>query len=212
LEITLIGPGRPIPQNADLIILPGSKSTRADLGFLRAEGWDTDIKAHHRANKPVLGICGGFQMLGTSIADPLGIEGPPGTDEGLGLLDVSTVLESRKNLAFEPATHVASGTVLAGYRMHMGATNGPDCARPFATIGKSTEGATSATGRVMGTYLHGLFAGDEFRQAFFGALGAQTISGQNYEHTVEATLDAWAAHLNSHLDIDALLALAGPVK
>jgi adenosylcobyric acid synthase len=152
-----------------------------------------------------LGICGGYQMLGRSIADPDGIEGAPGTSAGLGLLAVDTVLGPAKQLRVEQATHAASGEPISGYHMHMGATEGPDRTRAFAHVGGAPEGAVSADGRVMGTYLHGLFAADGFRRAF---LGAGEIADLAYEAGIEATLDALAAHLEVHLDIDALLALA----
>ncbi len=125
---------------------------------LRAAGWDIDILAHRRAGKPILGICGGYQMLGRSIADPVGIEGEPGTSEGLGLLDVSTVLEPTKQLRIESGIHLASGATISGYHMHMGVTTGPDTLRPFARIGSDTDGATSSDGKVVGTYMHGILS------------------------------------------------------
>ncbi|HHY50430.1 MAG TPA: cobyric acid synthase, partial [Alphaproteobacteria bacterium] len=205
VTVTIVAPGDPLPRHADLVILPGSKATRADLAALRQNGWDIDILAHHRAGGRVLGICGGYQMLGQTIADPQGIEGEPGTSAGLGLLEVETVLAPHKELRVEHATHAASGAAIAGYHMHMGVTTGPDTARPFARVGGAAEGATSPDGRVSGTYLHGLFAADGFRRAF---LGQQ--SDVNYEAGVEAALDGLAAHLEHHLDLDALLALARP--
>jgi len=206
--VTMVEPGNPIPQSADLIIVPGSKATRADLVALRQAGWDIDILAHHRAGKPVLGICGGYQMLGRSVADPDGIEGVSGTTRGLGLLDVETTLRPVKELRVENARHAVTGTPIAGYHMHMGETIGPDRARPFARMGATTDGATSADGLVAGTYLHGLFAADDFRRAFLGNIADPALG---YEAGVEATLDALAAHLEAHLDIDALLALGAEV-
>lgn len=209
VTLTLVRPGEPIPRDADLILLPGSKSTRADLADLRSQRWDIDIHAHHRAGGTVIGICGGYQMLGKTIADPDGIEGPPGTSEGLALLEVDTVLEPAKQLRLETATHVLTGQPLAGYHMHMGVTDGPSCARPFALVGEMPEGAVSADGRVMGTYLHGLFSSDAFRRAFLGNAASPDLT---YEAGIDQTLDALAAHLEHHLDVDALLALAGPVE
>ena len=206
VNLVIVERGRPLPP-ADLIILPGSKATIADLKALRAEGWDIDILAHARQGKPVLGICGGYQMLGQTIADPAGLEGPPETVRGLGLLDVDTVLEPTKELRIESAS--ALGQPLSGYHMHMGSTTGPSTAIPFATVGNAPEGATS--GRVAGTYLHGLFAADGFRSAYLAALGAPT-SDLAYEAGIEATLDAFAAHLEVHLDIEALLAMARPIR
>jgi len=209
VDLVMVEPGRPIPRHADLVILPGSKATRADLAALKANGWDIDIVAHHRAGGRVLGICGGYQMLGRSIADPDGIEGAPGTSPGLGLLDVETVLTPVKQLRVEQATHAESGAAIAGYHMHMGITEGAARATPFALVEGNPEGAISADKRVAGTYLHGLFAADGFRAAF---LGSVATPGLDYEAGVDATLDALAAHLETHLDLDALLALTQPVK
>ena len=205
VRLQIVPPSTPLPRNAQLIIIPGSKATRADLAALRAEGWDIDILAHHRAGGRVLGICGGYQMLGRSIADPDGVEGEPGTSDGLGLLDVRTVLATAKQLRVEQAEDVATGAAIAGYHMHMGITEGLDCATPFARLGGASEGARSSDGLVMGTYLHGLFASDAFRRAFIGnAAGVETA----YEASIEQTLDALAAHIETHLDLDGLLALA----
>ena len=212
VTVTIIEPGVHMPSTADLVILPGSKATRADLAALKAEGWDIDIKAHVRAGGKVLGICGGYQMLGKTIADPDGIEGEPGTSDGLGLLDVDTVLEPVKQLRFEWANDVASGASITGYHMHMGRTDGPDRRDPFARIVAEEaydEGARSPDTLVFGTYLHGLFASDDFRRAF---LGKAAEAGVRYEAGVEAALDGLAAHLERHLDLDALLALAREPK
>ncbi|MDB5539868.1 MAG: cobyric acid synthase CobQ [Devosia sp.] len=206
VSLEIIEPGRPIP-HADLIVLPGSKATRGDLGALRLYGWDIDIIAHHRAGARVLGICGGFQMLGKSVFDPGGVEGPSGFSAGLGLLDVETVLGPTKELRLEHAISALTGEPLSGYHMHMGVTKGPDLARPFAHVAGAPEGAVNADGRAMGTYLHGLFAADAFRRAFLGP-AATAASDLAYETTIEATLDALAAHLERHLDLDALLKLA----
>jgi len=209
VNLVLVAPGQAIPRNADLIILPGSKATRSDMAALRANGWDIDIIAHHRAGDKIIGICGGYQMLGRSIADPDGIEGTPGTTEGLGLLDVETVLSPVKQLRVERAIHLGSGTAIAGYHMHMGVTQGPDIARPFAHVAGMNEGAVSADGRVQGTYLHGLFAADDFRRAVLGNVASPDFA---YEASIDTTLNALAAHLEHHIDIDALLGLAEPVR
>jgi adenosylcobyric acid synthase len=209
VSVVMVQPGEPVPRNADWIVLPGSKATRSDLAALRANGWDVDIAAHHRAGGRVLGICGGYQMLGRTIADPEGIEGAPGTSKGLGLLDVETTLTPVKQLRVERATHAASGEVISGYHMHMGETRGQDRDRGFAIVDGAGEGAVSPDGRIMGTYLHGLFAGDGFRRAFLGNLASPDLA---YEAGIEATLDALAVHLENHLDIDALLALAEEVR
>ncbi|WP_248306932.1 MULTISPECIES: cobyric acid synthase [unclassified Devosia] len=205
VELILVQPGQPIPRQADLVILPGSKATRSDLAALKLNGWDIDIKAHHRAGGRILGICGGYQMLGQSIADPAGIEGAPGTSEGLGLLEVTTILSPTKQLRLEQAIHPATGEPISGYHMHMGVTQGIDVARPFAEVAGQPEGAISPDGRIIGTYLHGLFAADPFRRAFLGAVATPDL---DYEAGVDQTLDDLAAHLEHHLDLDAILALS----
>ncbi|WP_156461301.1 cobyric acid synthase [Devosia sp. Root436] len=208
VSVIMVEPGQPLPRNADLVILPGSKSTRSDLAALRQNGWDIDLMAHVRAGGRVLGICGGYQMLGRTIADPDGVEGSSGTSPGLGLLDVETVLTPVKQLRVEHATHAATGAAISGYHMHMGVTSGPDTARPFAHVSGAPEGATSMDGRVTGTYLHGLFAADPFRRAMLGNAASPDLA---YEASIEQTLDDLAAHLERNLDINALLALAGPL-
>ncbi|MFG6083180.1 cobyric acid synthase [Paracoccus litorisediminis] len=206
VRLTMLEPGQAIPGDAGLVIIPGTKSTRGDLAFLRAQGWDIDILAHHRRGGRVLGICGGYQMLGRFVADPDGIEGAAGTDPGLGLLDVTTVMTPDKRLTEVEATHLATGQTCRGYEIHLGRSDGPDCARPFAMIGDKPEGAVSADGRVAGSYLHGLFRDDGFRAAYLQGFGVS--SGLGYDATVEATLDALANHLEQHLDVEGLFALA----
>lgn len=207
VSLSMIGPGRAIPGDLDLVIVPGSKSTRGDLAFLRAQGWDIDLAAHRRRGGAVLGICGGYQMLGRTIADPEGIEGPAGESAGLGLLDVATVMTGDKTLTRVTAEHAPSGTRFDGYEIHIGRTGGADCARPFARLGGAPEGAMSPDRRVMGSYIHGMFADDGFRAAFLAGLGG-AASSVGYRAGVEATLDALAAHLEAHLDVSGLLAAA----
>jgi adenosylcobyric acid synthase len=207
VSLVMVGAGQPIPGDTDLVILPGSKSTRADLAYLRAQGWDIDLAAHVRRGGHVLGICGGYQMLGRIVRDPLGIEGPAGETEGLGLLDVTTEMTPDKRLTRTCALHASTGLEVEGYEIHIGATTGPDRARPFAHVAGQPEGAMSADGRIIGSYLHGLFRADAFRAAFLRGLGAQTL-GLAYGRVVEETLDALAAHMEAHLDVDGLLALA----
>jgi adenosylcobyric acid synthase len=189
------------------VIVPGSKATIADLVALRAAGFDIDIVAHRRRGGLVLGLCGGYQMLGRTVADPQGIEGPPGEVAGLASLDVQTVLSDYKRL--EPISGATDGGVpFRGYEMHMGVTVGADCARPFARLdGGAAEGAVSADGRVFGTYIHGLFADDRQRAAWLARLSAGA-PGLCYDDVIEQTLDRLAAHLETHLDLDRLLKLA----
>ena len=207
VSLTMIKPGQTIPGDTDLVIIPGSKSTRADLAFLRAQGWDIDLAAHARRGGHILGICGGYQMLGKTVADPDGIEGPVGETPGLALLNVNTLMTPDKHLTRVTATHAASQTPMDGYEIHIGRTTGPDCANPFAHINASPEGAISPNGRIMGSYLHGMFSGDAFRRAFLADLGALP-STYAYAADVEAVLDALAAHLEQHLDVTGLLNLA----
>jgi adenosylcobyric acid synthase len=206
VEVVRVRPGTALPGDADLVILPGSKSTIPDLEDLRRAGWDIDIRAHVRRGGRVLGLCGGYQMLGRTLADPEGVEGPPGTVPGLGLLEVDTVLTAEKRLV--AITGSADGIPFAGYEMHMGATEGPGRARPFAHIdGEGPEGAISPDGRVIGTYAHGLFTEDRQRAHWLARLGVPA-SGLAYQDGVEETLDALAAHLDRHIDLDRLLELA----
>lgn len=207
VDLVMLRAGQVIPGDAAAVILPGSKATASDLAFLRRQGWDVDIFAHRRRGGRVLGLCGGYQMLGQVLADPDGIEGAAGAVPGLGLLDVETVLGREKRLALVDGVHVGSGAAVAGYEIHLGVTTGPDCARPFARIGGRDEGAVSADGRVAGSYLHGLFAADGFRRDWLAGLGV-TGADTGYEAGIEATLDALADHLEAHLDVAGILALA----
>ncbi len=203
--LAMVPPGQPIPADANLIILPGTKSTIGDLAFLRQQGWDIDILAHARQGKPVLGICGGYQMLGRMIHDPSGIEGPPSSATGLGLLNVETTMLPDKTL--RRVTGESAGNPINGYEIHLGSTTGPDTSRPWLTIENRPESATSASGQIKGCYIHGLFAADAFRHAFLTALGGPN-STQNYENSLEETLNALADHLAQHVDCDELLKIA----
>ena len=203
----MVRPGQAIPGDCALVILPGSKSTRGDLAFLRAQGWDVDLAAHHRRGGRILGICGGYQMLGRAVSDPEGIEGPAGDTPGLGLLDIGTVMTSQKRLTRTEAVHVATGLPISAYEIHIGRSDGPDRARPFAQVAGEAEGATSRDGRVMGSYLHGMFMGDAFRAAFLQSLGI-AAPARDHGAELEAVLDRLAAHIEAHLDLDAMLALA----
>ena len=206
VRLVFVRPGEAIPGNADVVILPGSKSTIGDLAFLRAQGWDIDIKAHVRRGGHVLGLCGGYQMLGQTIADPDGIEGPAATVDGLGLLDIATVMSADKSTRLVRGIHSATGTAIEGYEIHLGRSEGRDCARPVVTIDGRPDGAGTVDGRVQGTYVHGLFTGDAFRKAWLAHLGiASTLA---YEVQIESALDALADHLEAHLDIEAILGIA----
>jgi adenosylcobyric acid synthase len=210
VTVEIVEAGRPIPADAALVLIPGSKSTIADLAHFRAQGWDIDLLAHVRRGGRVLGICGGYQMLGRRIIDADGIEGPPGEVAGLGLLDVVTEMKPAKTLSRTEARHIASGEAVSGYEIHIGVTTGPDTARPWLTVGSRGEGAASADGRVKGCYLHGLFSADGFRAAYLAELG-HTGPVSHYGTAVEEALDALARHVETHLDVDAILSMAAPV-
>jgi len=207
VELVRVKRDTALPGDADLVILPGSKATIADLKALREAGFDIDIRAHVRRGGTVLGLCGGYQMLGRTIADPDGVEGPPGAVDGLGLLAVATVLAGDKRLAPASGT-TADGAPFKGYEMHTGVTAGPDCARPFAWLpGGAAEGATSADGRAMGTYIHGLFVDDAQRAAWLARLRAGTAAIA-HDDLIESTLDRLATHIAGHVDLDRLLSLS----
>jgi adenosylcobyric acid synthase len=209
VRLLIVPPGEALPGNADLVILPGSKATIADLEMLKAQGWDVDLRAHLRRGGRVIGICGGYQMLGRRVADPHGIEGQPGEAEGLGLLDLETVLDGDKTLVEVEGRERSTGEAVKGYEMHVGRTAGPDTKRPMLDLGGRPDGASSADGRVMGCYMHGLFAADGYRRALLRRLvGGNVALGPDYEAEVEATLDGLADHLAAHLDLDRIWEIA----
>lgn len=208
VELVFVRAGERIPVDAGLVVLPGSKSTIGDLEDLRRQGWDEDIAAHVRRGGRVIGICGGYQMLGTSVADPLGIEGANERIDGLGLLDVETVMAPEKTVRNSTAHSVDYDVPLSGYEIHMGRTEGPDCARPPVTIDGRADGASSPDGRVIGTYLHGLFGSDAYRKRLLASFGIEG-GGENYRAGVETALDEVAAELERVLSRDWLDRLLG---
>ena len=207
LTVQIIEAGHPLPGDADLVLIPGSKSTIADLAHFRAQGWDTDLFAHLRRGGSVLGLCGGYQMLGRHIHDPEGIEGPACSVAGLGLLDVTTVMTPQKTLTQTNATFVPTGDSVAGYEIHIGETTGPDTAQSWLEADGRMIGAANTTGQIKGTYMHGLFTSNAFRTAYLKNLGADATA-MDYSQSVEDTLDTLAQHLETHMDIDQLIALA----
>ncbi len=206
VTLEIIPAGRPLPGDADLVLLPGSKSTIGDLAYFRAQGWDIDLYAHVRRGGHVLGLCGGYQMLGKTISDPDGVDGRPGQVEGLGLLDVSTTMAGEKQVILRSATALPGHEPVSGYEIHMGRTDGPDCARAWLQIEGRPEGAASANGRIRGSYLHGIFTSDTFRASYLAELGVTSETA--YEDGVEQVLDDLADHLEQHMDLDLLLAMA----
>jgi len=207
VSLALVRPGEAMPADATLILIPGSKATIADLTFMREQGWDIDLLADRRRGRRVLGLCGGYQMLGRRIVDPEGVEGRAGAVDGMGLLDVETVLGGDKMTVAVTGHHVPTGAPMTGYEIHLGHTTGPDCDRPVLDLDGRPDGARSRDGLVAGSYVHGLFAADGFRRAWLAELGADG-SDLRFNALVEETLDALAAHLERHVDIDRLLAIA----
>jgi adenosylcobyric acid synthase len=210
VDLRIIEPGHPLPGDADLVLMVGSKATISDLAAFRAEGWDVDLQAHVRRGGRVLGLCGGYQMLGRSIADPHGIEGQPGTVPGLGHLDVTTVMAPVKHLSLKTGVHLASGASVSGYEIHIGETTGPDAGRTWLGFGDRAEGACSPDGRVAGCYLHGIFGADGFRKAYLADFGVTSTLA--YDDGVDRALDALADHVERYMDVDLLLSLAADVS
>jgi len=206
VDVVFVRPGQPIPGDTALVILPGSKATIADLAILRETGWDIDLRAHLRRGGHVLGLCGGYQMLGRRISDPEGIEGPPGSVEGLCLLDVETMLGGDKVLVEVTGRTAAEGVPFKGYEMHVGRTTSAE--RPLLELdGGATDGSIDASGRIAGCYVHGLMADDRQRRHWLQRIGAAD-SGLDYEAGIEDTLDRLADHLEKHVDCARLLELA----
>ncbi|MBY5553379.1 cobyric acid synthase [Rhizobium leguminosarum] len=208
VELVFVRSGERIPGDASLVVLPGSKSTISDLADFRAEGWDRDLQAHVRRGGRLIGICGGYQMLGRMVHDPLGIEGETLEAPGLGLLDIETEMAPEKTVRNSQARSTEYDAPLAGYQIHLGITRGPDCDRPSAIIDGAPDGALSTDGRIMGTYLHGLFGSDAYRTRLLQSFG---LSGEqrNYRDLVEQALDDVAGELERHLDPRWLAGLLG---
>lgn len=209
VDLRMIMPGSPLPSDAHLVLMVGSKATIADLAAFRAEGWDIDLAAHIRRGGHVLGLCGGYQMLGRRIADPHGIEGDPSEVAGLGHLDIETVMAPIKHLSLKSGTHCESGAHLDGYEIHIGETSGPDTARAWLDFDGRPEGAASVDGRVRGCYMHGIFSSDAFRAVLLAGLGG--TSSIVFETGVEAALDALADHVEAYMDVDLLLNCASEI-
>lgn len=207
VEMVFVRSGEPIPDDAGLIVLAGSKATISDFLALRAEGWDREIMAHARRGGRVIGICGGYQMLGRVIRDPHAIEGDIREIAGLGLLDVETIMEPEKRLANSKARSLVHDCDLEGYEIHLGTTDGPDHMRAYVEIEGRPDGAMSADGRIAGTYLHRLFDSNAFRARLLDSFGVSG-AGADYRQTVDSALDSVAEELERHLDrawIEALL-------
>ncbi|MEM8800145.1 MAG: cobyric acid synthase [Pseudomonadota bacterium] len=211
VDFQWIAPGQPIPKDTDIIVLFGTKSTLCDLAFVRAQGWDHDIIAYARSGGHVLGICGGFQMLGKRIVDEFGVDGHTGDEKGLGLLNVETVMAKEKTVRPVKARSAMNSLRIEGYEIHMGRTFGPDCERPFSHIDGQAEGAIAPSGNVAGTYLHGAFTNDQFRRAWLGQLGHNAKDKFSYKAAVDQAIDALADQVEAAVKIDQLFALAKPI-
>lgn len=207
-EVVFCPPGQPLARDADLIILPGSKSTLADLRFLKSEGWHIDILAHARSGKPVFGVCGGYQMLGHKVSDPDGIEGPAGAEAGLGLLDVETVIEGAKDVRNTSAYCGAYNLPVNGYEIHFGETCLGKGVILYIANNKSVLGAQSKTQKIAGAYIHRLFDDGAFRKAFMDDFLGAASDGTHHIASIQRQLDAAADCLEDHLDVDGLLAAA----
>ena len=208
VDLSFVPAGRPIPRHADVVLLFGTKSTVGELAFLRAQGWDHDIIAHARGGGRVLGVCGGYQMLGRRVLDPAGVDGPAGVADGLGLLDVETTMDTAKTVRRAQGRCALSGEPVSGYEIHMGHTQGPDLARPMLHLDTGAEGARDESGRVEGTCLHGLFANDAWRRSWLARAGGATDTRWSYDVTLDRALDEIATDLSTMLDTEALLAAA----
>ncbi len=212
VAVHMIKPGSPLPAGMDLIILPGSKATLSDMAFIREEGWDIDILSHIRQGGSVIGICGGLQMLGKKLFDPKGIEGKITNIDGLGLLDFTTTLTGSKKLLEESGSERLTDTQISGYHMHLGICEGPAMENPFTQLSSGPDGVLSRDRRIMGTYLHGLFANDKFRLNTINRFIKSKQKIENFEQSVEAALDDLAAHMEEHLDLDGMLEVSGYVS
>ncbi|MBT9304163.1 cobyric acid synthase [Pseudomonas brenneri] len=209
VDLQFVGPGQAIPA-ADLIILPGSKSVRSDLAYLRANGWDSAIARHLRYGGKVLGICGGLQMLGEQVHDPLGLEGPEGSSDGLGLLAFSTTLEAEKQLRNVRGRLALEEAPVSGYEIHAGVTRGTALERPAVLLddGRS-DGAQSDDGQILGTYLHGLFETPAACSALLRWAGLQDVQEVDYHGLRERDIERLADLVEQHLDTRLLRQLCG---
>ncbi len=207
VRLTVVRAGTALPGDADVVLLPGTKSTMGELDWFRRQGWDVDLRAHVRRGGRVFGICGGYQMLGTRVRDPDGLDGEPGEAAGLGYLEVETVMQPAKHVGQVEAVHDATGSEVRGYEIHSGSTEGPDRCRPVFRVRDRPEGARSADGLVSGTYLHGCFSSDGFRSEWIRELGGEP-GGISFFASVDDAIEDLAEAVERHLDVDRILRIA----
>ena len=209
VDLQFVGAGEAIPA-ADLIILPGSKSVRSDLAYLRSQGWDTAIDRHLRYGGKLLGICGGLQMLGQHLHDPLGLEGAAGSSPGLGLLAFSTELAAEKQLRNVTGQLQLDAAAISGYKIHAGVTQGPALERPAVVLADGRcDGAISADGQILCTYLHGLFESSASAVALLRWAGLAAPQAVDYHALRETDIERLADLVERHLDTSRLRALCG---
>ena len=208
VDLRFVGPDES-PPAADLVILPGSKSTRTDLAWLRQQGWEQTIRRHLRYGGHVLGICGGYQMLGRIVADPDGLEGEPGTSPGLGLLELDTRLIPGKQLREVSGRVEPEGAALRGYEIHNGVTEGAALERPLLRLGNRPDGAVSDDGQVMGCYVHGLFDHPDAANTVLARAGLADRDAVDYNTHREAELDRLGEMVATYLDTGRLRDLLG---
>jgi adenosylcobyric acid synthase len=208
VDLRFVPPGAPIP-GADLIILPGSKNVRGDLDWLRRQGWESAIRRHLRYGGKLIGICGGYQMLGRSIDDPLGIEGPPGSLTGLGLLELETRLERRKQLRNVAGRLAIDNTPVEGYEIHAGVSRGEALSSPAVHLPEGADGAISADGQILGSYLHGLFENAIACRTLLRWAGAEGVEEEDYRGRRDAAIERLADTVERHLDLSRLQAIFG---
>lgn len=214
IEVRFIPPGDIIPTQADLIIIPGTKATLTDLAFFKLHGWDIDLASHIRRGGKVLGICGGYQMLGKVIADPFGIEGKCVEEIGLGYLDVNTIMKTDKTVTKTNAYSDLYKCEATGYEIHIGNTTGPDTSQPFFSQENIELGCLSKDHKIAGVYLHGLFNDDIFRMKYLSEFRDGTLNKTAFNEQIENALDILAKEMEKHLDLEKIIEIAGemPLK
>ena len=206
ITVQMLKPGEKIPNDADFVIIPGSKSTIDDIIFIKENNWDLDLKRHLKKGKPILGICAGFQILGKEVNDPNNIESKQKKIKGLGFLNVFTYMQKEKKTIKVSACHLESGFIFDGFEIHLGETIGPDCKKPFSKIEGRYEGAISKDGLVMGSYVHGMFKNNQFRSFFLKKIfGIE--SNYNYDKNLDLALDEFSDLISKNIQVQKLLNL-----